>query len=191
MLERCIDTHGGRKAWDNLNGWTLEGYEQSMSFFGLERQRKLYSSLDLAETPNSLSRSPLASGFNQSSLKTFFEMPFSFEEAETVSYAGKASFAGRDFNLVYIRGGPRIHKDDEYIVWLSENTNLLSVSQFKISGPNHLSRGAVIMTDHRVVHGIVVPFKMKIIKDLDPSSLEGGFDIEKIDFNVAKAGTGA
>lgn len=184
LLVSCIKAHGGSKHWQQLKSWSIEGQEIRRSPLSSYRIKRSYRGL-LASSSAVQSGVGLSEEFDLATMKLFFEMPFSFVGSQLTSYAGTAEFRGRSFDLIYTSLPGSGGEVNHFILWVSRLTKLLHLVQYDLEGPMlGRSQGTVILADHRVIRGIVVPFKMRVIGDPKNESFQKGFDVDKVTFDA-------
>lgn len=105
------------------------------------------------------------------SLQLYFELPF--REPETIAYAGERALDGRTFDLLLMSDGPLepARDRDQYLVWLSRETNRPEVIEITYRDVLSSYRGALHYGDWRLVDGMLVPFRIAVtggVEDRDP-----------------------
>ena len=208
VFHNCLRAHGGTKVWNKLNGWVIEGEEvwphMLQRLFNLpfehHRQKRRYEYLAqnnrvVVESIDEQGQKVLVqSGASEKrshrwlsspTMRFFFEMPFSFRKRQELSYAGEGTLAGRKFDLVFLSLRGKKERSNDFLLWVHRKTGILHLVQYDLLGREKgPSAGAVVFADHRVVGGIVVPFKVRVLATIHDRSPQKEYHLEKVKFDA-------
>ncbi len=119
--------------------------------------------------------------FYPPALHYFHELPFRLLSAPDVVALGKADFAGRSFERVFVTwGGVEPHEaHDQYIVWIDAKTGWIASCRYTVREAFDSATGTIFFEDFRKVDGVWIPFVQTIVldthEDLDAVPKESWF----------------
>ncbi len=94
----------------------------------------------------------------------FFELPFRLREADIITYAGKTTLKGQNYELVYATWQEeKPNKQmDQYLVYINTDTKLIDWVEYTVRDKANFITGSVHYTDYRAVNDIQVSFTQNI-----------------------------
>jgi len=102
----------------------------------------------------------------------FIELPARIQNATIISYAGKQTFNGQDYDLVYATWkSQEPQKDiDQYMIWINQKTKAVEIVEFTVR--DSFGKGVAFYEDlHDIKDGLLLPKQISLKLDKDNKNL--------------------